>query len=39
MSGTTKALVLGALVYFTTRDPMATLVASGGSLLLDRFSF
>lgn len=36
MQSTTRAIVLGAAVWFTTRDPMATLVAGGGSLLLDR---
>lgn len=37
MGGTNKAIILGALVYALTRDPMATLAAGGGSLLLDRF--
>lgn len=39
MSSTTKALVLGAVVYFATRDPMATLISGAGSLLLDRVNF
>jgi hypothetical protein len=37
MGGSTKALALGVIVYFTTRDPMATLVAAGGSIALDMF--
>lgn len=39
MNSSTKAIVLGGLVYFLTRDPMATLVAGGGSLILDRVNF
>lgn len=35
MGGSSKALLLGALVYFTTRDAMATLVAAGGSMIID----
>lgn len=36
MGSTNKAILLGLVVYFTTRDPMATLAAGGGSLLLDK---
>ena len=39
MNSSTKAIVLGGLVYFLTRDAMATLAAGGGSLVLDRVSF
>lgn len=35
MSSNARALVLALLVFFVTRDPMATLAAGGGSLVLD----
>lgn len=37
MGSTNRAIVLGVLVYFLTRDATATLAAGGGSLVLDKF--
>jgi hypothetical protein len=37
MQGASKAILLGLLMLFLTRDPFATLVASGGALALDTF--
>lgn len=35
MGSNARALVLAALVYAVTRDPMATLATGAGSLVLD----